>query len=67
MRSWRWDDDKDQRACGKEQEAGGRGHGDLFRNHGTDFASSELKWCRLQFTQISEAWETSADDWVLYT
>ena len=66
-RSWRWDDDKDQRACGKEQEAGGRGDGDLFRNHGSDFASSQLKWCKLQFTQISEAWETSADDWVLYT
>ena len=65
--SWRRDDGKDQQAPGKEREAGGRGDGDLFRNHGNDFRSSQEKWGKPQFTQFSEAWETSSDDWVLYT
>lgn len=52
---------------GKEQEAGRRGNGDLFRNHGNDTGSSQEKRCKSQFTQISEAWETSGDDCVLYT
>ena len=65
--SWRRDDGKDQRARGKEREAGRRGDGDLLRNHGNDTGSSQEKLCKPQFTQISEAWETSGEDWVLYT